>query len=157
MDISTKQQWIAKQAADHPEWVLTTFAHHIDLDWLREAYRRTRKGGAVDIDGQTAAEYAEHLDENLARLLEEAKSGMYRAPPVRRVHIPKGDGRTRPLGIPTFEDKILQQAVKMVLEPAYEQDFLPHSYGFRPGRSAHDALEQIRNGVMVGWRLGTRR
>ena len=156
MDISTKQRRIAKQAADHPEWVLTTLAHHIDLDWMREAYRRTRKGGAVGIDGQTAADYAEHLDANLERLLDQAKSGMYRAPPVRRVHIPKGDGRTRPLGIPTFEDKVLQQAVKMVLEPVYEQDFLPHSYGFRPGRSAHDALVQIRNGVMDfggGWVL----
>jgi group II intron reverse transcriptase/maturase len=130
----------------------------MDLDWLREAYRRTRKDGAVGVDGQTAAHYAEDLEANLQSLLDRAKSGdSYRAPPVRRVHIPKGDGsQTRPLGIPTFEDKVLQRAVVMLLEPVYEQEFYDFSYGFRPRRSPHDALEALDQGLMEmggGWVL----
>jgi len=131
---------------------MTSLSYHMDLEWLREAYRRTRKDGAVGIDGQTAGEYAENLEENLQSLLDRAKSGTYRAPPVRRVHIPKGDGsETRPIGIPTFEDKILQRAVAMLLEPVYEQDFYDFSYGFRPRRSAHDALEALNEGL---WKMG---
>jgi len=91
---------------------LSPFSQHIDLAWLHEAYRRTRKQGAVGIDGQSAKDYARHLDANLQGLLERAKSGTYQAPAVRRVHIPKGDGKsTRPIGIPTFEDKLPQRAV----------------------------------------------
>jgi group II intron reverse transcriptase/maturase len=133
---------------------LTTLAHHIDEEWLREAYRRTRKDGATGIDGQTAEEYAKNLEGNLRSLLGRAKTGMYRAPPVRRVHIPKGKGETRPLGIPTFEDKVLQRAVVMVLEAVYEQDFLDCSYGFRPGRSAHQALDALHDAatwIAGGW------
>ena len=118
-------------------------AHLIDVAFLREAYRRTRKDGAVGVDGQTAADYAENLEENLQDLLERFKSGSYWAPPVRRKHIPKGESQTRPIGIPTFEDKVLQRAVAMVLGAVYEQDFLDCSYGFRPGRSAHQALEEL--------------
>jgi group II intron reverse transcriptase/maturase len=122
----------------------TSLAYFIDLDWLREAYERTRKDGATGVDGQTADEYAKDLEKNLQSLLDRFKSGTYRAPPVRRVHIPKGTGHeTRPLGIPTFEDKVLQRAVVMVLEPIYEQDFRDCSYGFRPGRSAHAALQEL--------------
>jgi hypothetical protein len=107
----------------------------IDVIWLREAYRRTRKDGALGVDGQSAEQYAEHLEVNLQSLLDRAKSGRYRAPPVRRVHIPKGDGTdTRPIGIPTFEDKVLQRAVAMVISEVYEQSFHDFSYGFRPGR-----------------------
>jgi RNA-directed DNA polymerase len=127
----------------------TSLNHYIDLDWLREAYRRTRKDGAVGVDGLTAEVYAEHLEENLQDLLDRVKSGRYRAPAVRRVHIPKGDGTsTRPIGIPAFEDKVLQRAVVMLLEPIYEQDFLDCSYGFRPGRSAHDALQTWQDQLM---------
>ena len=130
----------------------TSLNHHIDLIWLYEAYRRTRKDGAAGVDGQTADAYAEHLEENLQDLLDRAKSGHYRAPAVKRAHIPKGDGTsTRPIGVPTFEDKVLQRAVAMVLEPIYEQDFLDCSYGFRPGRSAHQALQVWRGELM---RLG---
>jgi len=86
------------------------------------------------VDGQTASDYQEQLLDNLDSLLDRAKSGTYRAPPVRRAYIPKGKGETRALGIPTYEDKILQRAVVMVLEPLYEQDFRDCSYGFRPGR-----------------------
>jgi RNA-directed DNA polymerase len=144
LDISTRLQRIAKLARQDPKMVLTTLAHHIDIEFLREAYRRTRKDGAVGVDGGTAASYAEGLDENLRSLLDRFKSGTYFAPPVRRVHIPKGDGsKTRPIGIPTFEDKVLQRAVTMVLEAIYEQEFLDCSYGFRPARSAHDALQAL--------------
>lgn len=155
--ISTKQQRIAELAGQMPEKALTSLSRHMDLEWMLEAYRRTRKDGAVGIDGQTAADYAEHLEENLRGLLDRAKSGeRYRAPPVRRVYIPKGDGTERPLGIPTFEDKVLQRAVVMVLEPLYEGDFLDCSYGFRPGRSAHQALAAIQSKLMAmggGWVL----
>ncbi|WP_394834515.1 group II intron reverse transcriptase/maturase [Pendulispora rubella] len=140
--ISTKLERIAKLAREAPGMAFTTLAHHIDIDWLREAYRRTRKDGAPGVDRMTANEYEANPEENLQSLLERAKSGTYRAPPVRRVHIPKGSGsETRPIGIPTLEDKVLQRAVAMVLEAVYEQDFLDCSYGFRPDRSAHQALE----------------
>ncbi|MCA1837333.1 MAG: group II intron reverse transcriptase/maturase [Actinobacteria bacterium] len=142
--VSTKLQQIAELARKMPQAALSTLSHHIDLEFLREAYRRTRKDGATGVDEMTAKEYAENLDERLASLLERFKSGTYWAPPVRRVHIPKGDGtKTRPIGIPTFEDKVLQRAVTMVLEAVYEQDFLNCSWGFRPGRSAHGALESL--------------
>jgi RNA-directed DNA polymerase len=142
--ISTRLERIAALARQFPGSPLTTLSHHIDIEWLREAYRRTRKDGAPGIDGQSAKEYAADLEGNLQRLLERAKAGVYRAPPVRRTYIPKGTGERRPLGIPTFEDKVLQRAVAMVLETVYEQEFLDCSYGFRPGRSAHQALEAIQ-------------
>jgi hypothetical protein len=110
-DIFTKRRCIAALARSAPSMVLTTLAHHIDVAWLREAYRVTRKNAAPGVDGQTAAEYAQGLEDNLEDLLGRFKSGRYRAPPVRRVEIPKGDGRSRPIGIPTFEDKVLQRAV----------------------------------------------
>ena len=138
----------------------TSLAHLMDIDWLQEAYRRTRKDGAVGVDGQTAEDYETGPGGQPPALLDRAKSGTYRAPPVRRVHIPKGGSttETRPIGIPTFEDKVLQRAVVMVLEPIYEQDFLDCSYGFRPGRSAHQALESLPkpdDGLRGGWVLGS--
>jgi len=154
--VSTRTERIAKLAKQMPGAVLKTLAHHMDVTWLREAYGRTRKDGAKGVDGQSADEYSKELEGNLRLLLERAKSGTYRAPPVRRVHIPKGDGQTRPLGIPTFEDKVLQRAVAMLLEAVYEQDFLDCSYGFRPGRSAHQALSRLRDTLMEmggGWAL----
>jgi RNA-directed DNA polymerase len=154
--VSTRIERIAELARQMPSGVLTTLAHHIDVGWLKEAHRRTRKDGAVGVDRVTAEEYAKNLGANLQALLNRAKSGdHYRAPPVRRVHIPKGDGtKTRPIGIPTFEDKILQRAVAMALEAVYEQDFLDCSYGFRPGRNAHGALDKLWHATMAmggGW------
>ncbi len=111
--ISTKLERIAKQAREAPGMAFTTLAHHIDIEWLHEAYRRTRKSGAVGVDRQTARDYAANLDENLASLLERFKSGQYHAPPVRRAHIPKGEGReTRSIGISTFEDKVPRARVE---------------------------------------------
>jgi RNA-directed DNA polymerase len=153
--ISTRLQSIASRAKDAPALAFTTLAHHIDIELLREAHRRTRKSGATGVDGVTAQQYAVELESNLERLRGQMHAGTYRAPPVRRVHIPKGDGtQTRPIGIPAFEDKVLQRAVAMVLEAIYEQDFMDCSYGFRPGRSAHQALESLRAQMMAigrGW------
>ena len=154
--ISTKLARVAELARTHPERVFMSLHHVVDVEWLREAYGRTRKDAAVGVDGQTAEEYGANLEENLEGLLVRFRTGTYRAPPVRRVHIPKGDGRTRPIGVPTFEDKVLQRAVAMVLEAIYEQDFHPGSYGFRPRRSAHDALQALWESITSmggGWVL----
>jgi group II intron reverse transcriptase/maturase len=155
--VSTRLQRIAELAREAPERASLSLAHHIDLEFLKEAFRRTRKDGATGVDGQTGAAYEEKLEENLQSLLERFKSGRYQAPPVRRTYVPKGDGsQERPIGIPTFEDKVLQRAVTMVLEAVYEQDFLPCSYGYRPGRSAHQALADLQQGLMEmkgGWVL----
>src|ERR1700733_6910376 len=158
VDVSTKQRRIAELARQSPEMGFTSLAHFIDIGWLREAYRRTRKDGAGGGDDQSGEDYAMDLEANLRSLLERAKSGTYQAPPVRRTYIPKAGSATekRPLGIPTFEDKVLQRAVVMVLEAIYEQDFKDCSYGFRPGRSAHQALESLWQRTMTtggGWIL----
>jgi RNA-directed DNA polymerase len=129
---------------------LHSLHHVLDLEWMEEAWRLTRKDGAPGIDGVVAADYEANLRANLEDLLERIRSGRYRAPPVRRTYIPKADGTARPLGIPTMEDKVAQRAIVMVLEAIYEQDFLDCSYGFRPGRSAHRALQELRNACMDG-------
>ncbi len=148
--VSTKLRRIAKLAREAPKRAFISLGHNLDMDWMKEAYGRTRTDGAVGVDGQRAEQYEEKLEENLQGLLNRAKSGTYYAPAVRRVHIPKGEGnKTRPIGIPTLEDKVLQRAVAMVLEAVYEQDFLPCSYGFRPGRSAHQALKALRAQLMA--------
>ena len=146
--VSTKQDRIAQTARVDPKRVLVSLQHHIDIYWLAEAFRRTRKDGACGIDEQTAKDYESNLTGNLKDLLERLKSGRYFAPPVKRAYIPKGNGELRPLGIPTFEDKVLQRAIVMLLEPIYEGDFLDCSHGFRPGRSAHGAIREIRNRIM---------
>jgi group II intron reverse transcriptase/maturase len=144
-------------AKQKPEMAFTSLNHLLDLDLLREAFSRTPKDKAPGVDGQTYAEYAANLEVNLQSLLARVKSGTYHAPPVRRVHIPKGTGNeTRPIGIPTLEDKVLQRAVLMLLEPLYEPLFHAGSYGFRPGRSAHQALESLWKQLMDstgGWLL----
>jgi group II intron reverse transcriptase/maturase len=142
--VSTRQQRIAELAKQKSQEGFTSLNHYLDLDWLVEAFNRTRKDAVPGVDGQTAEDYGLHLMENLQGLLDRAKSGTYRAPPVRRSYIPKGTGKElRPLGIPTLEDKILQGAVAMVLQPIYEQDFRDCSYGYRPGRSARQALDVL--------------
>jgi group II intron reverse transcriptase/maturase len=144
-DVCTKQRRIAWLAAESPQMAFTSLNHYLDIDWLREAFRRTRKDGAPGIDGQTWLDYEANLEENLQSLVDRAKSGTYRAPPVRRVHIPKGGSttETRPIGIPTIEDKVLQRAVAMILEAVYRWEFQNCSYGFRRGRSAHQALNDL--------------
>jgi len=152
--VTTKLQRLAEQAKHNPERVFTNLAHLIDEDFLREAYRRTSKSSAAGIDGVTAKLYAEHLDENLHDLYDRLRRGRYQAAPVVRVWIEKEDGGRRPIGKPAFEDKIVQRAVAMLLEAIYEQDFSDSSYGFRPGRSPHDALRDLRTHCMeegIGW------
>ena len=115
-NVSTKQGRIAELAKEAPDMAMS-LSHHMDLEWFKEAYHRTRKDGAVGVDGQNAQDYAEHLEENLRSLLDRAKSGSYRAPAVKRKHIPKdAKGKeTRPICIPTFEDKLLQRVVVMTV------------------------------------------
>jgi RNA-directed DNA polymerase len=146
--VSTKQERIAKLAAASPAMAFTSLNQYLDAEWLRYAYECTRKDGAVGVDGQTAQEYAAHLEQNLQSLIDRLKSGRYRAPPVRRHYIDKPDGGKRALGIPSFEDKVAQRAIAMLLEPVYEQDFRDCSFGFRLGRNAHQALQVLRRGVM---------
>jgi group II intron reverse transcriptase/maturase len=153
--VSTKMEQIALNAKRLPDVGFTSLSHHIDLVWLYEAFKNIKEGAATGIDKVTAAEYRENLKENLKSLLERAKSGKYKAPPVRRVYIPKaGSKEMRPIGIPTYEDKVLQKAVAWTMEPIYEQDFYECSYGFRRDISPHDALKRIWKGLMGmggGW------
>jgi len=151
--VSTKQERIAKLARSNPALAFTSLNQYLDYEWVRYAYECTRKDGAVGVDGQSAQEYAANLERNLVSLIERLKSGRYRAPAVRRHYIPKRDGGQRGLGIPSFEDKVAQRAILMLLEPIYERDFLDCSYGFRPGRSAHQALQAVRSGI---WERGGR-
>jgi group II intron reverse transcriptase/maturase len=141
----TKQRRIAEAAEKYGGESLSSVAHHIDVQWMYCAYEWTRKDGAAGIDGVTAAEYEVGLMERLKNLVELLKSGTYRAPPVKRVYIPKAGSITekRPIGIPTYEDKILQRAIVMALEPIMERDFYDFSYGFRSGKSAHQALNRL--------------
>ena len=143
-NVTTKLQRIAELAREDRRRVFTSVAHAIDLEWMKEACRRTRKDGAAGVDGCTWADYATNLEANLGALATKIRSGTYRPPPVRRAYIPKASGSERPIGIPSFEDKIAQRAVAMLLGAIYEQDFKPCSYGFRPGRSAHQALEELQ-------------
>jgi RNA-directed DNA polymerase len=152
--VTPQLQRLAAQAAHDPDRVFTTLASLIDTDVLREAYRHTSKSSAAGIDGVTAQQYAEHLDENLRDLHERLCSGRYQAAPVARVWIEKDDGGQRPIGKPTFEDKIIQRAVAMLREAISEQDFYDGSYGLRPGRRPHEALHELRERCMHegrGW------
>jgi group II intron reverse transcriptase/maturase len=134
----------------------TALLHHVTVEWLRESFYSLKKRAAPGVDGVTWQEYEERLDERLADLHERVHRGSYRAQPSRRVYIPKADGRQRPLGIAALEDKIVQHAVGVVLSAIYEEDFLGFSYGFRPGRGQHDALDALWTGIMrkkVNWVL----
>jgi len=135
----------------------TALLHHVyNLDTLREAYFSLKRDAAPGVDGQTWRAYGEALEMNLQGLSDRLKRGAYRAKPVRRVYIPKPDGRQRPLGVPALEDKIVQRATVEVLNAIYETDFLGFSYGFRPGRSPHHALDALYTGLLtrkVNWVL----
>ena len=135
----------------------TTLLHHVyEVERLRAAYSALKREAAPGIDGETWRHYGEALEENLRDLAQRLKRGAYRARPVRRAYVPKADGRQRPLGVPTLEDKVVQRAVVEVLNAIYEVDFLGFSYGFRPGRSAHQALDALTAAIMtrkVSWVL----
>lgn len=154
-DALTHLQRIGQRAKEKPEERFTTLLSHFKAPLLKEAYRRLRKGAATGVDGVSWEEYGERLDERLLDLQDRIHRGSYHPQPVRRIHIPKGDGRMRPIGVPALEDKIVQQAARMVLEPIYEATFIGFSYGFRPGRSQHDALDALAAaiGKRVSWVL----
>jgi group II intron reverse transcriptase/maturase len=135
----------------------TALFHHVyHVDRLRDAYLALKRDASAGVDGETWRHYGETLESNLADLAGRLRRGAYQAKPVRRVYIPKPDGRQRPLGVPTLEDKIVQRAVVEVLNAIYEQDFVGFSYGFRPGRSQHQALDALAVGIdrmQVNWVL----
>jgi RNA-directed DNA polymerase len=141
--MSTVELQIAERARAYPDEPLTNLASFIDDALLNQCLDGLNKKGAAGVDGQSWSEYNERRAERLPELLTQFKSGRYRAPAIRRTYIPKGDGKQRPLGLPTVEDKVLQRAVTKVLTPVYEQLFYPNSYGFRPGKSQHQALEML--------------
>ena len=138
-NISPKLLEVAERAKQ-PDARFYALAYLIDENALQRAFKRLRKNAAVGVDGVTKDEYGENLAENLRDLHGRRKAGKYRHQPLKRVHIPKGDGKTRPIGISSLEDKIVQNALREVLEIVYEPIFYDCSYGFRPGRSAHDAV-----------------
>jgi retron-type reverse transcriptase len=146
---------IAGKAKSEPKLRFTSLAHLLTPEFLKETWKQMNRRGASGIDGETTKEFEQDLDTRVQDLCERLKQGAYRAPPVRRVEIPKGPGKvgTRPLGIPTVEDRLLQRAVARILEAVFEADFLECSYGFRPGRSPHDALRALR-GIIVTKKVG---
>jgi group II intron reverse transcriptase/maturase len=138
---------VAERAKQHPGARFNSLAHLLDEEALGRAFHRIRRDAAVGVDGITKEQYEQDLEGNLQELHERLRSRQYRHRPIRRVHIPKAPGKTRPIGISSLEDKIVQGAVREVLEVIYEQDFLECSYGFRPKRSAHDALRAVNQMV----------
>src|SRR5713226_1741846 len=148
---------VRQAASKDKEMRFTALLHHIyNLETLPMAYIRLKKESAPGVDGETWRHYGETLEDNLQDLSHRLKRGAYRAKPVRRVYIPKADGRKRPLGVPALEDKIVQRATVEVLNAIYETDFLGFSYGFRPGRSQHNALDALYTGLLtknVNWVL----
>jgi RNA-directed DNA polymerase len=151
LDMSTGLRTVAERAKREPAARFNSLAHLIDEALLAGAFARLRNNAAVGVDGITKEEYGRDLQRNLRELHERLKTKRYRHQPIRRVHIPKEkSGQTRPIGISATEDKVVQSAVREVLEAVYEQDFMDCSYGFRPGRSAHDAVRALTRAVNVG-------
>ena len=141
---------VAERAQQEPTGRFHALAHLIDVPALERAYHRLRKEAAVGVDGITKEQYGQELERNLQDLHARLRSQQYRHQPIRRVHIPKDQGTTRPIGVSAVEDKLVQDALRAVLEAIYEQDFLPCSYGFRPKRSAHDAVRALDRAVHRG-------
>jgi group II intron reverse transcriptase/maturase len=154
-DVATALQRIGQRARERSEERFTNLLTHLQPALLKRAYLSLRKNAAAGVDEVTWDEYGERLDERLLDLVGRIHRGSYHPQPVRRVHIPKVGGGTRPLGIPALEDKVVQQAVKWVIEPIYEAMFIGVSYGFRPGRSQHDALDALAMAIerKVSWVL----
>jgi len=148
-EMLTVEMRIAERARKFPNEALTNLQEMIDVRLLEACFATLNKKGASGVDGQTWKDYDAQKAERIPQLLSAFKSGKYRAPHIRRVYIPKGDGKLRPLGLATVEDKLLQTAVTRILTPVYEQIFLPSSFGFRPGKSQHQALEELSREVSV--------
>src|SRR5713226_3232050 len=143
--VSTKLAGLVARA--RKEARLTNVVQYVDEELLRLAFRSLRKQAAPGVDGQSYEEYAANVDENLKDLYARLKSGRYRAPNIRRAYIPKDNGKRRPIGISTVEDRTVQKAVAWVLNAVFDQDVLDSSHGFRPKRSAHTALHRLREGA----------
>jgi RNA-directed DNA polymerase len=147
---------VRQAARERPKEQLTALSHHVTVDLLQAAYAALRREAAPGADGVTWSTYGENLEANLLNLHQRVHRGAYRAQPSRRRYIPKSDGKMRPLGIASLEDKIVQKAVVEILNAIYEEEFLGFSYGFRPGRGQHDALDALAVGLTkqsVGWVL----
>src|SRR5712692_2785271 len=156
LSVSSALERVRRVAEKDREARFTALLHHVSADRLREAYWALRPEAAPGVDGVTWRDYGQDLEANLRDLHGRAHRGSYRPRPSRRAYIPKADGRLRPLGIAALEDKLLQRAVVEVLGAIYETDFLGFSYGFRPGRSPHDALDALAAGIhkkKVNWVL----
>lgn len=148
--VSTVKMQIAERSVKHSDRPLTNLSQFIDAEFLRACFYKLNRRSAAGVDEQTWTEYAEEVDQRISGLLSSFKEGTYKAPPVRRTYIQKEDGSQRPLGIPTIEDKILQKAVYEVMTPVYETMFYPSSYGFRPSKSQHQAIDQLFKEVSFG-------
>ena len=154
--VSQAQDRIREAVNRNKKEKLTALLHHVSVDVLRWAFFSLKKQASPGVDGLTWADYAADLDLNLADLHARVHSGAYRALPSRRRYIPKADGKQRPLGIAALEDKVVQAAVVAILTPIYEAEFLGFSYGFRPGRNQHDALDALAYGInarKINWIL----
>src|SRR5690554_1327703 len=150
VEMSTVEKQIATRSEKFSGEALTNLHSYITPAYMSECFERLNKRGAIGVDGQTWADYDAEREDNIERLYNAFKSGNYRAPHVRRTYIPKGGGKKRPLGLPTVEDKLLQSAVASVLTPLYEQEFYDFSYGYRRGKSPHDAIDKLFKEVSFG-------
>jgi group II intron reverse transcriptase/maturase len=148
--MDTKLTRIAEKAKADPKTRFTSLAHLLTPEFLLETWKQMNRRGAGGVDGETIGEFEQDLETRIAGLHTRLKAKQYRPPPVRRVEIAKSDGKTRPLGIPTVEDRLAQRAVARILNAIYEQDFLDCSYGFRPGRNPHQALRALRSHIVAG-------
>ena len=140
--METKLARIAEMAKADPQVRFTSIGHFIDAKALKESHNEMKPGKATGVDGVTKEKYEKNLEANVMNLVERLKQKSYRPQPARRTYIPKDEKSMRPLGIPSYEDKLVQHALKRVLNAIYEQDFMDFSYGFRPNRSMHDALKK---------------
>lgn len=148
--MSTQLRKIAAKAKQDPKVRFTSLAHLLTPEFLRDTWRQLNRKGASGIDGETIEEFEANLEERIHALWQRLRAGQYQAPPVRRVEIPKGNGKMRPLGIPTVEDRLLQRVVARILSAIYEPDFLECSFGYRPGRNPHMALKALRDHIVTG-------
>jgi RNA-directed DNA polymerase len=147
--MSTKLNRIAVKAKQEPKLRFTSLAHIITPEFLKETWRLMNRKGASGVDGETTAEFERDLDGRVQNIWERLRANQYKAPPVRRVEIPKGQGKTRPIGIPTVEDRLVQRAIGRILNAIFEANFLDLSYGFRPGRKPHQALRALRAHIVT--------
>jgi len=150
LEFKTKLEILSTRVRRIKNAPLNNLACFIDKDWLEQSWQRLNKRSASGVDRISAEAYAENLSDNIDNLLHEMKLGSYKPLPLKRVYIPKANGKCRKLGLPSLKDKLAQQAVSMVLTEVYEQEFLPMSFGYRPGKTAHEALNAVKESIAKG-------